>query len=33
VAFLANFTGFLHADAFAGYDGIYAAGNVKQVLC
>jgi len=33
VRFLANFTGFLHADAFAGYDGIYAAGNVKQVLC
>jgi hypothetical protein len=33
VAFLKNFAGFLHADAFAGYDGIYAAGNVKQVLC
>ena len=25
--------GYLHADAFAGYDGIYAAGSVKQVLC
>jgi len=33
VAFLKNFTGYLHADAFAGYDGIYAAGSVKQVLC
>jgi transposase len=33
VAFLATFSGFLHADAFAGYDGIYAGGNVKQVLC
>lgn len=31
--FLATFAGYLHADAFAGYDGIYAAGNVKQVLC
>jgi transposase len=31
--FLADFAGYLHADAFAGYDGIYAAGNVKQVLC
>lgn len=25
--------GYLHGDAFAGYDGIYAAGSVKQVLC
>jgi transposase len=33
VEFLKNFTGYLHADAFAGYDGIYAAGGVKQVLC
>ncbi|QDT73658.1 Transposase IS66 family protein [Lacipirellula limnantheis] len=33
VEFLANFAGYLHADAFAGYDGIYAIGNVKQVLC
>jgi hypothetical protein len=24
---------YLQADAFAGYDGIYAAGTVKQVLC
>lgn len=31
--FLKNFTGYLHADAFAGYDGIYAAGSVRQVLC
>ena len=28
-----TFEGFLHADAFAGYDGIYATGSVKQVLC
>jgi transposase len=33
VEFLNNFEGYLHADAFAGYDGIYAAGSVKQVLC
>ena len=33
VEFLKNFAGYLHADAFAGYDGIYAAGSVKQVLC
>ena len=31
--FLKGFEGDLHADAFAGDDGIYAAGNVKQVLC
>lgn len=31
--FLRNFRGYLHADAFAGYDGIYAGGQVKQVLC
>jgi transposase len=31
--FLREFTGYLQADAFAGYDGIYAAGTVKQVLC
>ena len=31
--FLADFSGYLQADAFAGYDGIYAAGTVKQVLC
>jgi transposase len=33
VEFLKTFEGYLHADAFAGYDGIYAAGSVKQVLC
>jgi transposase len=33
VEFLKKFVGYLHADAFAGYDGIYAAGSVKQVLC
>lgn len=33
VEFLKTFAGYLHADAFAGYDGIYAAGSVKQVLC
>jgi transposase len=31
--FLRDFTGYLQADAFAGYDGIYAGGEVKQVLC
>jgi transposase len=31
--FLAEYQGYLQADAFAGYDGIYAAGTVKQVLC
>jgi transposase len=31
--FLKDFQGYLQADAFAGYDGIYAAGTVKQVLC
>lgn len=33
LTFLANYQGYLQADAFAGYDGIYAAGSVKQVLC
>jgi len=33
VKFLADYQSYLQADAFAGYDGIYAAGNVKQVLC
>jgi len=33
VEFLKTFEGYLHADAFAGYDGIYTAGSVKQVLC
>jgi transposase len=31
--FLKDFYGYLQADAFAGYDGIYAAGTVQQVLC
>ncbi len=31
--FLEGFKGYLQADAFAGYDGIYAGGQVKQVLC
>ncbi|HTQ39767.1 MAG TPA: IS66 family transposase, partial [Pirellulales bacterium] len=31
--FLKDYQGYLQADAFAGYDGIYAAGSVKQVLC
>lgn len=31
--FLQDFSGYLQADAFAGYDGIYAAGTVRQVLC
>ena len=31
--FLRGFRGHLQADAFAGYDGIYAGGRVKQVLC
>jgi len=33
--FLAGFEGFLHADAFAGYDGIYLAsqGTIHEVAC
>lgn len=31
--FLADYRGSLQADAFSGYDGIYAAGTVRQVLC
>jgi hypothetical protein len=31
--FLREFQGCLQADAFAGYDGIYAGGQVRQVLC
>ena len=31
--FLKDYRGYLQADAFSGYDGIYAAGAVKQVLC
>ncbi len=33
VKFLGDFQGYLQADAFAGYDGIYTAGQVQQVLC
>ena len=31
--FLNGYAGYLQADAYGGYDGIYAAGSVKQVLC
>lgn len=31
--FLDGYAGYLAADAYGGYDGIYAAGSVKQVLC
>ena len=31
--FLNGYSGYLEADAYGGYDGIYAAGSVKQVLC
>jgi hypothetical protein len=31
--FLNGYAGYLAADAYGGYDGIYAAGSVKQVLC
>lgn len=31
--FLKNFAGYLQADAYGGYDGIYAGGKVTQVLC
>ena len=31
--FLKDYRGYLQADAFSGYDGIYAAGQVQQVLC
>ena len=31
--FLAGYSGYLAADAFSGYDGIYVSGTVKQVLC
>jgi len=33
VNFLKDFTGYLQADAYGGYEGIYAHGKVKQVLC
>lgn len=32
-SFLEGFAGYLQADAFAGYDGIYAGGKVHQILC
>lgn len=32
-AFLAGYKGYLQADAFGGYDGIYAAGGVIEVAC
>jgi transposase len=31
--FLAGYSGYLAADAFSGYDGIYVSGAVQQVLC
>lgn len=31
--FLGDFRGYLQADAFAGYDGIYATGRVVEVAC
>jgi transposase len=33
VQFLGDYRGYLQADAFAGYDGIYAAGRVEEVAC
>jgi transposase len=33
VTFLGDWQGYLQADAFSGYDGIYATGNVTQVSC
>lgn len=32
-AFLDGYTGYLQADAFGGYDGIYATGDVIEVAC
>ena len=32
-SFLGDWEGYLQADAFAGYDGIYASGKVTQVSC
>ncbi len=31
--FLQNFAGYLQADAYGGYDGIYAGGRVRKVAC
>jgi hypothetical protein len=33
VEFLRNYTGYLQADAFAGYDCMYVGGAVKEVAC
>jgi transposase len=33
VSFLEGFTGYLQADAFGGYDGLYAAGAVHECAC
>ncbi len=33
VSFLGDFDGYLQADAFAGYDCIYAGGQVREVAC
>jgi transposase len=33
VRFLGDYCGYLQADAFAGYDGIYATGRVVEVAC
>ena len=33
VAFLGDYEGYLQADAFAGYDGIYAGGTVVEIGC
>jgi len=33
VNFLGDFKGFIQADAFSGYDGIYASGHVREVAC
>lgn len=32
-AFLATFTGDLHADAYTGYDALYATGRIREVGC
>jgi transposase len=32
-AFLEGYSGYLQADAYSGYDGIYAGGQVKEVAC
>jgi hypothetical protein len=31
--FLEHFTGYLQADAYGGYDGIYAGGRIREVAC